>query len=332
MRSGNSKMRNLQHCFVILLLVLLASCVATQPFPYAVRAGDTITLAIGSYDGVNKNNLSITYYPDPGSLPDETPVDVTSAIRSVFNIYPDKKSRTYWDKTSGNGQQTMAYVEGISGHSSWQTVVAVDLPSTLPTGTGHFVVTLGTGIITPPFLASVEDVNIQAQILEPGGEAHTFEFRKFNFNTETSVGNLTNLEQLRQVIVRKVPSQSSSSISVAAAEYNLLVPIIDEFSNDVSNLVPDSDIVVVLDDQINYYKNQTSLNWSRSGSSIKVITTSLSGNQNAKSIRFSILIANYTDAEANGWSLADTASLVTVKYFDLNGEELTGATPEVVVQ
>ena len=74
MRSVNSKMRNIHHCFVIPLVILLAGCVATQPFPYAVRAGDTITLAIGSYDGVNKNNLSITYYPDPGSLPSETPV------------------------------------------------------------------------------------------------------------------------------------------------------------------------------------------------------------------------------------------------------------------
>lgn len=326
-------MKILQHYVVALFVVLLASCVATQPFPYAVRAGDTITLAIGSYDGVNKSNLSITYYPDSGSLPSETPVDVTSNIRSVFNIYPDKKSRTYWDTTSGNSLQTMAYVESISGHSSWQSVVAVDLPSTLPTGTGHFVVSLGAGIVTPPFLASVEDVNIQAKILEPGGTTHDFEFRKLNFNTETSIGNLVDLQQLRQVIVRNYPGSSVfTSISIAAAEYEILVPIIDQFSNDVSTTVPDSDIVVVLDDQINYDRNQTSLNWSRSGDSIKVITTSPSGKQNAKSIRFSILLANYVDAEANGWSLSDTASLVSVKYFDLDGIELVGPTPQVVVQ
>jgi len=84
--------------------------------------------------------MTITYYPDPGSLPSEDSVDVTVGIRSVFNIYPDKKSKTYWDTIAGSGLETMEYVETVSGHSAWQTVVAVDLPSTLPTGTGHFAV------------------------------------------------------------------------------------------------------------------------------------------------------------------------------------------------
>lgn len=313
-------------------MVFLGGCVAIQPFPFAVRAGDTITLAIGSLDGVSKNNMSIMYYPSPGSLPSETPVDVTAGIRSVFNIYPDKKSKTYWDTTSGSGLSTMSYLEEVSGHGAWQSVVAVDLPSSLPIGTGHFVVTLGDGVIYPPFVTRVGDVNIAAQILEPGGDAHVFEYREYNFNSNTSIGVLADLEQLRQVIVRTVPEPTTLAIPVAAAEYNLFVPMIDVSFNDVTNLVPNDDVVVVLDDQVNYDRNQTSLNWSRSGASIKVVTTSLSGAQNANSIRFSVLLANYADSEANGWSLADTASLVSVKYFDLNGNEISGPSPQVVVQ
>lgn len=316
----------------VVLVVLLGGCVAVQPFPFAVRAGDTVTLAIGSLDGVSPSNMSIMYYPDPGSVPSEAPVDVTAGIRSVFNIYPDKKSKTYWDTTSGSGFTTMSYLEEVSGHGAWQSVVAVDLPSTLPTGTGHFVVTLGAGVIYPPFVTRVGDVNIDAQILEPGGDAHSFEYREYNFNTETSIGVLADLQQLRQVVVRTIPTGSTSAFPVAAAEYDLLIPVIDTFFNDVTNLVADGDIVVVLDDQVNYDRNQTSLNWSRSGAAIKVVTTSLSGNQNANSIRFSVLLANYTKAEANGWTLADNASLVSVKYFDLNGNEIFGPTPQVVVQ
>ena len=325
-------MRNYYFYLFIIFFAFLAGCVAVQPFPYAVRAGDTITLAIGSLDGVSRDNMSIMYYPDPGSVPSEDPVDVTAGIRSVFNIYPDKKSKTYWDTTSGSGLTTMSYLEQVSAHGAWQSVVAVDLPSTLPTGTGHFVVTLGADVIYPPFVTRVGDVNIDAQILEPGGDAHTFAYRKYSFNTETSIGNLADLEQLRQVIIRKYPDSSVSTFPIAAAEYDLLIPVIDASLNDVSNLVSDSDIVVILDDQVSYDRNQTSLNWSRSGASIKVVITSLSGNQNASSIRFSILLANYVDAETNGWTLADNASLVSVKYFDLNGNEISGPNRQVIVQ
>ena len=325
-------MRKCYLYLTIALLVFLGGCVAIQPFPYAVRAGDTITLAIGSLDGVSQNNMLIMYYPDPGSVPSEDPVDITAGIRSVFNIYPDKKSKTYWDTTSGNGLTTMSYLESVSGHSAWQSVVAVDLPSTLPTGTGHFVVTLGDGVIYPSFVTRVGDVNIDAQILEPGGAAHEFKYRKYSFNTETSIGVLADLEQLRQVVVRKHPDSAVTTFPIAAAEYDLLIPVIDTSLNDVSDLVPDDDIVVVLDDQVGYDRNQTSLNWSRSGASIKVVITSLSGNQNASSIRFSVLLANYVDAETNGWMLADNASLVSVKYFDLNGDEISGPSRQIIVQ
>ncbi len=325
-------MRNLQYCFFILLAIFLASCVAVQPFPYAVRAGDTITLAIGSLDNVNKDDMSITYYPDPDSQPSDNPVDVTSGIRSVFNIFPDKKSKSYWDTTSGLGLETISSVENFSGHSAWQTVVAVDLPPTLPIGTGHFIVSPGASVIYPSFLTRAESVDINAQILEPGGEAHAFEYRKFNFNNNTNIGILAELGQLRQVVLRHIPANNDSPIPIAAAEYNLQVPIIDVSMNDVSDLVPNSDITVILDDQVNYLKNQSSLNWGRSGASIKVVTTSLSGNQNANLLRFVIILSNYADAEANGWSLADNASLVTVKYYNVDGDEISGPIPEVVVQ
>jgi len=207
-----------------------------------------------------------------------------------------------------------------------------DLPPTLPTGTGHFVVTLGAGVVYPPVMTRIGNVNINAQILEPDGGAHDFEYRKYSFNADTEIGTLSDLEQLRQVIVKTPIYSNSTPIPVAAAEYDLLVPVLDQSFSDVSSSVPNSDIAIILDNQTNYDRNQTSLNWSRSGDSIKVVITSLSGNQDANLIRFSTLIANYANAEANGWSIADTASLVTVKYYDLNGNEISGPTPYLAIR
>jgi hypothetical protein len=133
------------------------------------------------------------------------------------------------------------------------------------------------------------------------------------------------------VVVRTIPNASTTAIPVAAAEYDLLVPVLDQSVSDVSDLVPDNDIAVVLDDQVNYDRNQTALNWSRSGAAMKIVVTSLSGNQDANALRFAILLANYVDAETNGWSLGN-ASLSSVKYFDINGYEIAGPTPQVVVR
>lgn len=315
-------MMKLMRCIFILLTIQLASCVAVQPFPYAVRAGDTITLAIGTLDNVTRSNITVTYIPDS-----DTAVDVTSGIRSVFNIYPDKKSKAYWFI----GEESMTQVEAIAFHAAWQTVIAIDLPATLPTGTGRFRVNMGPDVIYPLTLQKVDAINIYAEILETAGAPHVFEFRKFTFNTQTGVGNLESLELLKQVVVSGAPT-SGAATPVAAAEYELNVPMIDSVFTDISDQVLDTDIAVLMDEQVGYVKNQTSLNWSRTGSSFKVIATSLTGTQPAESIRFSIILSNFSKANTNGWTLGDGASLASIKYFDENGVEITAPTPIVTVQ
>ena len=44
---------------LLLAFIYLQGCLAVQSFPTAARAGDTVTLAIGSLEGANKNNLSV---------------------------------------------------------------------------------------------------------------------------------------------------------------------------------------------------------------------------------------------------------------------------------
>ena len=315
----------------LLLTSLLSACVAIQSFPGVVRAGDTVTLAVGSLDGLDRDNITVEYYPDsdPGN-----PVDLTQNVRSVMRIFPDKTSAAYWDTGSGFGLETMNSLSNLSGHGPWQSVVAVALPVTLPSGTGVFRVTPGAGVKYPLTLAKVQDIDIAIEVLESVngdvaiGEEHVFEYRKLSFNDETNIGNLAQLEGLRQAVVSTVPDSSSASVEIAAAEYSVSLVVLDEFQNDVTDQLMDFNIAVVLDDQLSYLKNQTSLMWSKSDSNYKVIITSATGKQGYRALRYSILMINV----AGGWKIADTSTINSVTYYDINGDQLTGLpTPAMAV-
>ena len=306
-----------------LLIALLSACVATQTFPGVVRAGDTVTLAVGSLDGLDRDNVTVTYYPDSDP---SNPVDLTQNVRSVIRIFPDKTSAAYWDTASGNGLETMNFLSTLSGHGPWQSVVAVDLPVTLPTGTGVFRVTPGAGVKFPLTLAKVQNVDIAIEVLASVngdvaiGENHVFEYRKLNTNDNTNIGNLARLEGLRQAVVSTVPDTSTTSVEIAAAEYSVSLVVLDASQNDVTDQLFDFNIAIVLDDQLSYLKNQTSLIWSRNGGDLKVIVTSATGRQGYRAIRYSILLVN----AAGGWSIAETPSINSATYYDTNGDQLIG--------
>jgi len=314
---------------ILLHIFLLVSCVAVQPFPYIVRAGDTITLAIGSLDGVNRNNITIEYYPDSDPL---NPVNITPGLRSVLRVYPDKTSQAYWDKGEFVGVDTIEYQTTLSAHGPWQTVAVIDLPGTLPAGTGHIEVSLSSEVVYPLTLKKADDINIPIEILGNNGSAHVFEYHKGFFNNDTTIGDLTKLEQLRQVVIRVLPNLTANYTPVYAAEYVLTVPIWDQQSNDVSNQVINSDIAIVFDDQPNYIRNQTNLFWSRSGETFTVIVISAGGDQDPSNLRFSILISNPEISTVNNWEISDNVSLVSVNYYDAVGELVTGPVPQAIIQ
>ncbi len=321
----------LNYIYFTILAILLSGCVAFQPFPHAVRAGDTITLAIGSVDGANRTNTTVEYYPDTDP---SNPVDITAGVRSVLKFFPDKTSHAYWNTGGTGGTDNMNYfTTALSEHGPWQSVVVVDLPTTLPPGTGVIKVSLGPGVVYPVTLKRVDDVSIAMEILDNGaGGAHDFEYHKNSWNTESTIGDLTELEQARQVVLRVLPNLSNNFSPVSAAEYELTVPIVDQSFYDVTAQVANTDIVVVLDEQSNYIKNQTNLIWSRTGDAIKVFVISANGGQNPDNIRFSILLSNRDLEVVNGWAISDFVSLDSVQYFDINGSLMGGPTPQVIVQ
>jgi len=84
---------------VIAVVWLTYGCVALQPFPTAARAGDTITLAVGSADGMTDSNTTVEFFA-PGVDPDIGPGTLIP-IRSVIKLLPDKASHLWL--ASGDG-------------------------------------------------------------------------------------------------------------------------------------------------------------------------------------------------------------------------------------
>jgi hypothetical protein len=127
------------------LVLLHGGCTSLQTFPVAARAGDTVSVALGSYDNMTKNNITVEFVPDgalPGSGTALTP-------RAVFRLYADQTSTAYQNPTF-----LLGALPGKSGHAPWLNVLAVDLPSSLNTGStpidGYLYIDRLGGAGTPP--------------------------------------------------------------------------------------------------------------------------------------------------------------------------------------
>jgi hypothetical protein len=138
-------------CFIKVLILPLcailmqAGCTSLQTFPVAARAGDTVSLAVGSYDNMTKDNITVEFLPDgvlPGNGTALTP-------RAVFRLYADQTSIAYQNPT-----YLLGGVSGKSGHAPWLNVLVIDLPSSLNTTTtpinGQIYVNRLGGTGTPP--------------------------------------------------------------------------------------------------------------------------------------------------------------------------------------
>lgn len=330
-------MRNLiplffKSMFLIAAISSMFGCVAYQGFTVTARAGDTVTFAIGSLDNVTKSNVQLAYFSDsnPGVA-----IDITSGLRSIVRLYPDKTSASYWEKTAGvDGLETIKTLVESSWHGPWQTVAVVDLPTTLPAGSGYVKFIMGAGVVYPLALATVDNVDVALTILahDDGtamiGASHDFGFKKYAFNDDSAIGDLNKLEPLQQVVVKLPANQNPSATRISAANYELTFNVLDSSGVDVTSSLSSADFAVVLDDLPLYISHQVSLIWKRSNSVFNISIISPAGPINPDLIRFSVVLANIEDKALNGWSIADSsASLQAVKYYDVNGNEMAGPSP-----
>lgn len=124
-------------------LAIFQGCTATYTFTTAARAGNTVALATGWNQPVNKTNITAQFTDANGAVVTYNLGD--PGIRTVVQLYPDPVSKLMVEYATGqsngvalaNGAAIGPYIDsGYTNHDAdWnQTVVYLDLPTSLATG------------------------------------------------------------------------------------------------------------------------------------------------------------------------------------------------------
>lgn len=273
---------------LVFIIFVLQGCVATQSFPTFARGGDTITLAVGSPDGMTKSNTTAQFVSD---------VDFTVSplsIRSVIRLRPDQTSKLALFDGIVNAQ------DYYTGHSQWLTVIVIDLPEGLTIGPGHIDISSSASYGALP--VGINDIPISIDIIDGSGRRNEFTYNN-NFGG-VGPGDLSSLEALPQAVMR--PPLLTQTVLLAAAEIKVNVPL---------GTVPDRAIRVVADDF--YTKNsqdQVQMNWTRNGNEFTVNFISPSATMEPKQLRFSVVLR-----PGNAFISDPGPSLLSVKLYDVNG-------------
>lgn len=301
------------------IFCFLQGCVAVQTFPNVARAGDTITLALGSVDGLDKSKLTLAYIPQSTGVP----IDITSSVRSVLKVYPDRTS------SASMSDAWTSNLTVFSGHAMWMNVAVVDLPVTLPTGPGYFQVDFADSVRVPAsnVITSAESKHIVTEILAGSGAPNNFSYYAMAGAASQPV-NFNRLEPLPHVVLRPALSGNYGfgGVHPAAAEYRIKLPI-----NGNQQTLDASELHVIWDYKPGEDNKQIELNWHHDNDVITVnvlVPTDLTLVE--QQVQFSIVIdPSYAD---NIVDIHGTPQLLSQRFWDLNGNEMTAQlTPEVIV-
>jgi hypothetical protein len=278
---------------LIAAMVLLEGCVAVQSFPTVARSGDTVTLAVGSVDGMNKSNTTATFVSD---------VDASSAsltIRAIIRLRPDQTSNTALFDSFVNAE------DSYTGHSQWITVMVIDLPPGLTVGAGH--IDVQTTAYTGTFTYNINDIPIALEIIDGTGVPNQFTYNTgFDLNG-TATGNLSSLEALPQVVFK--PLTATSGTYFAAAEIKVTIP--------TQNVAPPGFRVVADDFYTKNPQDQLQMNWTKNGDDFTVNFIGPKGGVELKQLRFSVVTA------ADNFLTNPGPVITSVKLYDINGEPVT---------
>jgi len=144
--------------WLMLCLTIVQGCTGQRTFGLVARAGDTVALATGWNQPVTRDNLTVQF-SDVNNTVVATYNPGDERIRAVVQLYTDPISKLMVEyatgQTSGvgalNGPTVGSYVDsGYTNHDAdWnQTVVYLDLPTTLPQGVASIVLSGPNGVLT----------------------------------------------------------------------------------------------------------------------------------------------------------------------------------------
>lgn len=296
---------NISRNFVYLIigsLALLQGCVAVQSFPTVARAGDTVTLALGSSDQINVSDTTVTYTPDGGA-----PVDITASIRSIFKLYPDKLSPT-WSFSAASG------IPGTSGHGASLDVMALDLPASLLPGTG--VIRVQNNAAYPIFSDIPSDTDIAIEILPGVGSPSAFAYSLFG---NATAGDFTSLEAAPHFRIKPdfEPDGWYMAPTFAAAELTISGTL-NAAALAATESQVDGQLRVIADDMSTSLNSQKQVSWSRNGGEVVINYVSPKGTMPY----YETSVAVFFLPSAN-YAFTATPS-VSIRYFDIDGNVVPG--------
>jgi hypothetical protein len=275
-------------------------------FPSAARWGDTVALAVGSPVGMTRANTTATFT----STADNIPRDITANIRAIFKLYADKASEVY-----ENGSNTGTLV-GSAGHEQWVTIAVIDLPAftpSLPLGPGN--VRFNTTAVYPGVDIPINNVDIPLDILAGAGSRQSFDYQVGTFSVVD--GNLGRLEaRPRAVFGPAYPSVACPCPDYGAIEVKINMP------TNFGPALPTPFMQVLEEDlMVNTESNRNLLyGLSNNQQDLTVMLVSMTGKLKYNEARFSVVLRT-------GASFTGTPTVTSIRYFDLNGSEITGPLP-----
>lgn len=291
MNSAKQQSRILYLSFIFALLTLQA-CTGYNAYSKIARQGDTISLAVGSPVGMTKDvsNTTAVYLPDSGG-------SYPLTIRSVFDLYPSKKSRL-------NNTTTVDPLVNSADHEAWQTVMLVDLPIDVPVGTGNIVIT--STAVYPPINSHINDVPIALEIISGAGSPDAFTY-EFGLGASAD-GNLTELESLPHALITPpVNTELYGAIEI-------------RLSLDMSSTTLDNtNVRVFVDDMSSTTFSNKNVVWNVSSTGeLLVMIMSPSGKLQARESRFSIVSKPRIKFNS-------APTITEVNYYDVDGDLIAGA-------
>lgn len=287
---------------LVSLAGFLVGCTGVHTFPTGARPGETIAVAIGYKQQLNRGNINIKIIPEAGSPYIYSAGD--ARIRTVFQAYPDPVSKLMVANRAHTTYGTLFpdytidtwgdFVEGLTGgDNDWsQTFVLFDLPTDIATGSASLQFTSGgvqqTQIVEP----------IRIQVL-PGPPASTQPFQFFNGTLATQTP-YTGAERASHFVVNFTGPQGTIPHSIEAVFSRTLGaagdPWVTHGRGDLKNLM-----------------------WSDNGSELKVMLMPVKGQPLGSLKGFKFYVTG---------SVA-TLSLVSLKAYDASGNSLSGFLPVI---
>ncbi|PCJ85311.1 MAG: hypothetical protein COA54_11495 [Thiotrichaceae bacterium] len=288
-------------CLIIFSLILLQGCVAIQSFPTVARAGDTVTLALGSSDQINIADTTVTYTPDGGVA-----VDLTSNVRSIFKLYPDRASPA-WSFSAASG------IPVTSGHSASVDIMVLDLPPGLVPGTG--VIRVQNNAVYPIFSDIPSDADVAIEIVPGVGSPAAFAYSLFG---NATAGNFTSLEAAPHFRIKPdfEPNAWYQAPTYAAAELTISGTL-----NAAALAATESQVTgqlrIIVDEMPTSLASQKQVSWARNGGDITINYLSPTGKMAYYETTVAVFFA------ASNYSFTATPN-VSIRYFDIDGNVVTG--------